>query len=100
MQVSKLTTLLDKSLTVDQTKQIHCQIILNRLQNLEPLLVRQTLKSAATHSPIATLYTASILRRMPTPYTSATSPCTATRSISNIGTWASLGHIPRFTSVN
>ncbi|GER37596.1 pentatricopeptide repeat-containing family protein [Striga asiatica] len=86
MQVLKLKTLLDNPLTVDQAKQIHCQIILNRLRNLEPLLVRQTLKSASTHSPRATRYAASILRRMPTPDASATSH--AIRHLSQRGHFA------------
>ncbi|KAL3640819.1 hypothetical protein CASFOL_015787 [Castilleja foliolosa] len=64
MQVSNLTTLLNKTLTVDQAKQIHCQIIVSRLNNLAPLLIRQALKHAASqNSPTTTThYIKSILQ--------------------------------------
>ncbi|KAK6143927.1 hypothetical protein DH2020_024275 [Rehmannia glutinosa] len=67
MQVSKFTVLLEKSLTTDQAKQIHCQIVVNSLINLEPLLIRQTLKYAAHYSPRTTHYVKSILLGMQNP---------------------------------
>lgn len=64
MQVSKLANLLEKSLSANQAKQIHCQIVVNDVQNLEPLLIRQILKCAAHYSARTTHYVKSILRRM------------------------------------
>ena len=53
MAVPRLTTLLNNSLTVNQAKQIHAQILINGLNNhLEPLLVRQITLSTSTHSRI------------------------------------------------
>ncbi|KAG8363840.1 hypothetical protein BUALT_Bualt19G0064100 [Buddleja alternifolia] len=75
MLVSKLTTLLDKPLTIDQAKQIHCQILINTLTNLQPLLIRQTLKSATHYSRRTTHYVKSILHRMQNPDVFSTS-CT------------------------
>ncbi|KAL0387443.1 UNVERIFIED_CONTAM: Pentatricopeptide repeat-containing protein [Sesamum radiatum] len=67
MQLARLASLLDKSLTTDQAKQIHCQIVVNRLNDLEPLLIRQTLNSAARYSPRTAHYVKAILRRMQKP---------------------------------
>ncbi|XP_051145670.1 pentatricopeptide repeat-containing protein At4g22760 [Andrographis paniculata] len=67
MQVSKLTILLDKFLTTNQAKQIQCQIIVTNSNHLEPLLIRQTLKSPAHYSPSTAAYVKSILRRMRRP---------------------------------
>ncbi|KAL6572689.1 hypothetical protein OROMI_013647 [Orobanche minor] len=73
MQVSKFTTLLSQSLSIDQAKQIHCQIVVNCLNNLEPLLIRQTLKCAAQYSPRTLGYAKSVLQRMQTPDVFSTS---------------------------
>ncbi|PIN03352.1 hypothetical protein CDL12_24126 [Handroanthus impetiginosus] len=67
MQLSKFTSLLENSLTADQAKQIHCQIVINSLNDLEPLLIRQTLKSAAHYSPRITHYVKLILQRLQNP---------------------------------
>ncbi|KAI3448593.1 hypothetical protein Pfo_005258 [Paulownia fortunei] len=75
MQVTRFTALLDKSLTTDQAKQIHCQIVVNSLNNLEPLLIRQILKYANHYSPRTTHYVKSILQRMQNPDVFSTS-CT------------------------
>ncbi|KAL0347996.1 UNVERIFIED_CONTAM: Pentatricopeptide repeat-containing protein, chloroplastic [Sesamum angustifolium] len=64
MQLARLASLLDKSLTTDQAMQIHCQIVVNRLNDLEPLLIRQTLNSVARYSPRTAHYVKAILRRM------------------------------------
>ncbi|KAL0337454.1 UNVERIFIED_CONTAM: Pentatricopeptide repeat-containing protein [Sesamum calycinum] len=73
MQLARLASLLDKSLTTDQAKQIHCQIVVNRLNDLEPLLIRQTLNSVARYSPRTAHYVKVILRRMQKPDVFATS---------------------------
>lgn len=64
MQASKLRNLLEKFVTVNQGKQIHCQIVVNDFRNLETLLIRQILKCSAHYSPRTAHYVRSILRRM------------------------------------
>ncbi|XP_042045687.1 pentatricopeptide repeat-containing protein At4g22760-like [Salvia splendens] len=64
MQVLRLANLLENFVTADQAKQIHCQIVLNNLHNIEALLVRQILKCAAHYSARTTHYVRLILRRM------------------------------------
>ncbi|KAL7126469.1 hypothetical protein ABFS83_14G189900 [Erythranthe nasuta] len=73
MKVSKLTTLLEKSLTTDQAKELHCQILINSFKNLEPLLIRQTLKYSSHYSPRISHYVKSILRLMQNPDAFSTS---------------------------
>ncbi len=50
MLVSRLTTLLNNRLTVNQAKQIHAQILINGLNHLESLLVRQITLSTSIYS--------------------------------------------------
>lgn len=50
MLVTKLTTLLDNCLTVNQAKEIHAHILVNALNHLEPLLVRQIALSSSSYS--------------------------------------------------
>ncbi|KAH6826562.1 Tetratricopeptide repeat superfamily protein [Perilla frutescens var. hirtella] len=61
MTLSKLGNILEKFLTVEQAKQIHCQIVVNDLHNLEALLIRQILKCAAHYSARTSHYVRSIL---------------------------------------
>ncbi|KAM4075019.1 hypothetical protein ACB094_10G138200 [Castanea mollissima] len=49
MVVPRLTTLLNNNLTVNQAKQIHAQILINSLNHLEPLLVRQIAPLTSIH---------------------------------------------------
>lgn len=67
MQAPKLTTFLCEPLTIKQAKQIHCQILINGDRNIESLLVRRILKSAAHCSPRIIHYVESILKYMQTP---------------------------------
>nr|AYM00636.1 pentatricopeptide repeat protein [Salvia miltiorrhiza] len=64
MQASRIGNLVEKFVNTDQAKQIHCQILVGNLHNLEPLLVRQILKCAAHYSARTTHYVRSILRCM------------------------------------
>ncbi|KAG8659364.1 pentatricopeptide repeat-containing protein At4g22760 [Manihot esculenta] len=61
MLVARLTTILNNCPTAKQAKQIHSQIIVCALSNLEPLLVRQILLSASTYSTTVAQYVLKIL---------------------------------------
>ncbi|KAL2539781.1 Pentatricopeptide repeat-containing protein [Abeliophyllum distichum] len=67
MLVSKLTTLLDKSLAINQSKQIHAQILINGFSDLEPLLVGRIIGSANHYSRKTTDYVKSIIHHMQNP---------------------------------
>lgn len=67
MVASKLGTLLNKSLKLNQAKQIHALILVNGLYHLEPSLVHQVLVSASNHSQSTGRYVQLILNRMQIP---------------------------------
>ncbi|XP_057510445.1 pentatricopeptide repeat-containing protein At4g22760 [Actinidia eriantha] len=67
MVVSKLGTLLNSSLTVKQAKQIHALVLVNGLNHLEPLVVRQVLVSTCNYSESTTHYVKLILFHMQNP---------------------------------
>ncbi|KAL7166010.1 hypothetical protein ACSBR2_036802 [Camellia fascicularis] len=67
MVVSKLGSLLNHSLTVNQAKQIQALILVNGLYHLEPLIIRQVLISTPHFSQITTQYVRLILHHMQNP---------------------------------
>ncbi|KAJ9147786.1 hypothetical protein P3X46_029907 [Hevea brasiliensis] len=67
MLVATVTALLNSCPTAKQAKQIHAQIIVCALNNLEPLLVRQILLSASTYSTTVAQYVLKILYHLHCP---------------------------------
>ncbi|CAI0413930.1 unnamed protein product [Linum tenue] len=67
MLVPKLETLLSKQITVQQGKQIHGCIIINRLYYLEPLLIRQLVPSSRSYSTGLAHYVQGILHHLQNP---------------------------------
>ncbi|GAV81474.1 PPR domain-containing protein/PPR_2 domain-containing protein/TPR_7 domain-containing protein/PPR_3 domain-containing protein [Cephalotus follicularis] len=67
MVIPKLTTLLNNSLSVNQAKQIHAHVVINTLNHLEPLLVRQILLSTSYYSRSIFQYVQKILHHLVSP---------------------------------
>lgn len=61
MMDSRLRFLLHKSLALEQTKQVHAQLLLNRRNHLEPILIHQTLHFTKHFSRDAVSYLKRIL---------------------------------------
>ena len=70
MLVQKLTFLLNKSLTIDQLKQIHTPIISNGLSQLETLLAHQILLTTSHYSRDIAQYIQRILYHLQNPHAS------------------------------
>ncbi|KAL3498563.1 hypothetical protein ACH5RR_041295 [Cinchona calisaya] len=65
MHISNLSTLLNKFLTIKQLNQIHSLILINALNHLEPILVRQIIVSSGSfHQTHITKYVKLILNHM------------------------------------
>ncbi|XAR71037.1 hypothetical protein NMG60_11028117 [Bertholletia excelsa] len=67
MVISKLGTLLNNSLTLHQSKQIHALILVNGLHHLETLLLRRLLVCTTNHSQSTRKYVQQILFHMQHP---------------------------------
>ncbi|XP_057976976.1 pentatricopeptide repeat-containing protein At4g22760 [Malania oleifera] len=67
MLISKLTALLYNSRTVNQASQIHAQVLVNGLHQIEPLLLRRPLLSASDCSRSIAQYAQSILHHLQEP---------------------------------
>lgn len=64
MLVSKVTLLLAKRLSINQTKQIHAAILVNGLFDLESSLVQQIIRSTSNHSYNTSHYIKQILNHL------------------------------------
>uniref|UniRef100_A0A7C9EMM9 Uncharacterized protein n=1 Tax=Opuntia streptacantha TaxID=393608 RepID=A0A7C9EMM9_OPUST len=67
MLLSQVSTALSKSLTVNQAKQIHAQIIVNNLGDLEIHLVHQLVLSLRNFTPTIVQYVQSVLHHVQEP---------------------------------
>ncbi|XP_021753989.1 pentatricopeptide repeat-containing protein At4g22760-like [Chenopodium quinoa] len=67
MPLSQVCTLLNKCLTVNQTKQIHAQLIVNSLCDLENELVCRLATSLLNFTPAIVRYVQTILHQLPHP---------------------------------
>lgn len=63
MLLSQVNTALNKCLTVNQAKQVHAQIVVNNLRDLETHLVRQLVLSQRNFTPTIVYYAQSILHQ-------------------------------------
>ncbi|KAG7953298.1 hypothetical protein I3843_12G102900 [Carya illinoinensis] len=69
MLVTRLTTLLSNCLTVNQAEQIHAHILVNGLNHLEPLLVRQISLSTSNYSSRLARYLKLVIYQLKNPDT-------------------------------
>ncbi|XP_050229802.1 pentatricopeptide repeat-containing protein At4g22760 [Mercurialis annua] len=69
MLPARLTTILNNCPSANQAKQIHAQIVVNSLNKLEPLLVRQILVASPSYTKIVSQYVENILFHLRDPET-------------------------------